>query len=197
MNVQQFHTTIDRLLELAVKKLPPEAQPCCSRCTTPHCCSEPAYCDDHEIDAMLGGLTQAQRTQVAVNTMRWIPKSLPFIKQERPNAFPYRLANIPCPFLGQDGRCMAYENRPMDCRMFIALGDPKDCAMPARIKQKYAEYGPLPNAFFEVQQAYMADNLPLEMDHIGAHLARKVLGLRSFTTVDHTLVEAAEETKIV
>lgn len=34
----------------------------------------------------------------------------------------------PCPFLASDGQCGIYQFRPMVCRTFHAVGDPKNCA---------------------------------------------------------------------
>jgi len=37
------------------------------------------------------------------------------------------LANIPCPLLGQDNLCAAYEARPFNCRTTLSVGDPYYC----------------------------------------------------------------------
>jgi Fe-S-cluster containining protein len=41
--------------------------------------------------------------------------------------FRYYLRGVPCPFLGSDGACGVYAERPMSCRMFFSLSDPSFC----------------------------------------------------------------------
>ena len=36
----------------------------------------------------------------------------------------------PCPFLGANGECTIYDSRPLNCRTFHTLDDPKYCATP-------------------------------------------------------------------
>lgn len=38
----------------------------------------------------------------------------------------WRVANIPCPLLN-DGKCMAWEARPIACRVALSQGDPDEC----------------------------------------------------------------------
>jgi Fe-S-cluster containining protein len=39
-------------------------------------------------------------------------------------------ADRACVFLGPEGNCRVYDNRPMVCRKWYILGDPKDCLVP-------------------------------------------------------------------
>lgn len=188
MNVNLFHSITDKFIAAAATRLPENLKPCCSKCLVPHCCSEPAYCDDKEADAMLESLHPKQLAEVEERTKAWLEKARPFLGEKQPNAFKYRLANIPCPLLDNDGRCMAYENRPFGCRMFLALGEPEDCAMPARKHQKFADY-PQPNAMTPYHSAYVEANCPVELDHIGAHFVRKLLEFPDFTTASHERYE--------
>lgn len=194
MTVYEYHTAIDIFIAAATGRASEENKPCCSRCTTPHCCSEPAYCDDHEADAMLESLNAHQLNEVAWRTQDWLAKARPFLGVNMPKAFPYRLANNPCPLLNKDGRCMAYEQRPFGCRMFLALGKPEDCAMPAREHQKFADF-PHPNGLTPYHGAYIDANCPIELDHIGAHLVRKLLSFPEFTTASHERYEMEPELK--
>lgn len=188
MTVFEYHTAIDEMLGHGLAKLPADMQPCCGRCTSPHCCSEAAYADAIEIDSMLEALTPEGRAHVEARTLKWraVFAASPEINNERSNAFEYRNINLPCPFL-KDGRCLGYERRPMDCRIFLALGDPEDCAMPNRRHQKYAEF-PHPSPLDEAMMQFAISN-GVELDHIGAHLVRKLLGDPEFTTASHQRIE--------
>lgn len=60
------------------------------------------------------------------------------------------LADVPCPLLGEDGRCLVYAHRPLVCRliglpMLTDLGETLENACPI-IGQfaGYAELGPVP-----------------------------------------------------
>lgn len=37
------------------------------------------------------------------------------------------LSLIPCPLLGEDKKCMAYDERPLACRTMVSVGDPYYC----------------------------------------------------------------------
>jgi Fe-S-cluster containining protein len=39
----------------------------------------------------------------------------------------WALSNIPCPLLGEDSLCLAYEARPFVCRITYSIGDPAEC----------------------------------------------------------------------
>lgn len=39
----------------------------------------------------------------------------------------YYLRNLPCPFLGEGGKCGVYDSRPISCRMFFSLSHPSLC----------------------------------------------------------------------
>lgn len=193
MTVFQYHTAIDLFLGIAISNAPPELKRCCDRCTNPHCCSEAAYCDGAEVDGMIEALTPEQKVNVEAAARRWkeVFSQSRLIDEEQPSAFAYRMLNLPCPFLIND-RCSAYEHRPADCRMFMALGDPNDCAMPARIHQKMVDF-PHPNPFDLTMQEFFSTQSVLELDHIGAHLVRKLLIDPEFTTGSHRRVEVVVE----
>lgn len=188
MTVFDYHTAIDKAIGQAMANTAADQQPCCKRCTNPHCCSEPAYADAREVDSMLDMLTPEQRSHVVNGTERWrsVFAVNRMMNDELPSAFPYRLLNLPCPFL-KDGRCLVYERRPFGCREFFALGNPEDCAMPARIYQKFAAF-PHPNRM-DMATFQFAANQIAELDHISGHLVRKLLGDSEFTTAAHQRFE--------
>lgn len=194
MTTYEFHTAIDEVLAKSLANLPPDQQPACYSCTNPHCCSEPAYCDQAEVEHMLKALTTEEQGHVIESTRQWqaIFSASDVTGEEEVSAFKYRLLNLPCPFL-KAGRCLTYARRPLACREFFALGNPEDCAMPARIHQKYASY-PKPHALDHLLTRYYHHRLKtvgwLEMDHIGAHLVRLLLNQPEFTTGAHRRVNA-------
>jgi len=191
MTVFDYHTAIDAALA-RVMAANADKPPCCKQCTSPHCCSEPAYADALEIEWMLEALTPEQLAHVEEGAAQWrgIFGASPMIKEEQTHAFRYRLLNLPCPFL-KDGRCLAYERRPLGCREFFAIGNPEDCAMPARMKQKYAAF-PHPNLMDGVVQKFFLANRRIDLDHISAHLVRKLLD-PEFTTGSHQRIEFTHE----
>lgn len=172
-----YNEFIDRLLEWMLAK--PEAiKPCCKGCTLASCCSEPAFADRRQVDHMIEGLTPEQIEEVKANLPAWLEATVEFRKQQRPNAFAYRLKKIPCPLL-KDGKCMAYERRPLDCRIFFATGSSADCELPARKHQKFADYPEATMAVFTdrwIHLGLMADG-EVVMDHIGVLLAERLMGL--------------------
>jgi Fe-S-cluster containining protein len=165
-----------RIMDLILSNGGPKLKECCNRCTKSHCCEELACADEAEIAVMLGALTEEEALRVKERTIKWkaVMEASGLLKQERPEALEYRALNLPCPLL-ENGRCMAYEHRPGDCRMYFALGNPDGCAMPARAHQLYADFergGPIDQAMVH----YGIRKGEVHLDHIGAHLIR-LLGI--------------------
>lgn len=176
-HTEELHTAGDHMLYNAgVHRIA-----CCSKCTTPHCCDEPAYGDQREVRGMLASLTDEQREYVKEKTRVWFDKAMAsgLLFHDLPNAFQWRLHGMTCPFL-RDGRCLAYARRPHGCRMFFAVGNPDDCAMPQRKHQKIADFkGPavdeILGTYFE---AASRERGGIDSDHIGVHLSFELLNVR-------------------
>lgn len=132
----QHHAAVDATLiqALAGAKL----TPCCAKgCYA--CCFESVYSTRAEVRYILNGMTGAALCELKPRLRQWLEQAKPILGLKMPNALTYRAQNIPCPFL-KGGLCSIYERRPHGCRVFLALGQPKDCDLPARQHQKFAEF---------------------------------------------------------
>jgi Fe-S-cluster containining protein len=176
MTPAQFNTRTDSIMAYLLG-LPGALKPCCSKGCS-HCCYEPAYSDSRQIDHIIEGMSADQIEYVKVQLSAWLEATKEIRKIQRPGAHEYRDLVIPCPLL-RNGLCSAYERRPVDCRIWFAIGHPDDCAMPARKHQKFADY-PMETKteiiwpFFE---AGIEVNGEVHLDHIGVLLAERLLGI--------------------
>lgn len=151
---------------------------CCHECNFSYCCNEPAYADRRQIDHIIAGLTPEQIEEVKAKLPAWLEATAQARTEHRPHAHAYRELNAACPLL-KDGRCSAYDRRPLDCRIWFATGKPEGCAMPARKKQGIAEYPDHVMAL--LCNDWVLDGMEQDgevvMDHIGVLLAERLLGL--------------------
>lgn len=172
MNALKFHQATDFLLAQALRQN--SIKTCCDACLYSYCCSEPAYADIAEVELMLGSLTEEERERVAEHAREWLAKvqDSPLLEDNLPQALPWRLLNASCPFL-ENGRCMAYQHRPMGCRTWLAKSNPENCAMPARKHQKFLGFGA---NFHEYLHQLCPPDGVINMDHIGIHLVNLLLG---------------------
>ncbi len=173
---EDYNGFIDGLLKTILAK-PGAIKPCCTK-GCHFCCYEPAYADRRQVDHMIAGLSPEQIEEVKAKLPAWLEATEKLRTERRPSAFAYRLTNTPCPLL-KDGLCMAYERRPLDCRIFLATGNPQDCDMPARKHQKFAAFSDEAMAFMCDQwvRAGAAEDGEIVMDHIGVLLAERLLGM--------------------
>lgn len=183
MTASEFLAEVDSIVAGSVAQS--KFKPCCSKgCST--CCSEPLMACDTEVDHMLDGLTEEHRARVTEKTKAWVEKAKPFFNAETRdgliNSYPYLEADIPCPFL-EGSLCSVYERRPMGCRTYMAMGDPANCKMPMRQKQLISEFDfghPKWTILFYKRTLSIKR---FDMDHLGTHLARKLLGEDHQTSV--------------
>lgn len=178
MSVQQFHEAIDRLIDSTGVK----EQSCCKTCTLATCCNEPVYVGKDEVQWMLDSLTPEQIEEVKDRAREWSVKAVGtgMLEHHQPSAYVWLTYKIPCPFL-KDRKCIAYDRRPMSCRMWFARDTPENCDMPGRVDQKHASIPPDANkhglASMEYFQARIDDGT-LHMDHLGVILCELLLGLK-------------------
>lgn len=167
----KLHQATDTLVAMA------EAQGkldhCCKGCTLAHCCMEAAYADSNEVAYALetpGLDKEALKPRIRA----WLDKVVPsgLLKEDMPDAIAWRKLNAPCPLL-VDNRCSVYERRPFSCRMFYAHGKPENCAMPARISQKFAGF-PI-ELHAQIAGPYFGSLKRFAMDNVGVLLAELVL----------------------
>jgi Fe-S-cluster containining protein len=147
-------------------------QAACHRCHACWCCYEPTYVDEREVDYMLEALTPEQIDEVTKSTAQWLQRALPLLPQDQPSALVWRCLEAPCPFL-KDGRCMVYARRPFSCRTFFALNDPDNCKMPARARQLFTKFGDV--QIYKLSRPFILAADEVNLDHLGAFLARKLL----------------------
>ncbi|WP_368073434.1 YkgJ family cysteine cluster protein [Ralstonia sp. NFACC01] len=77
----------------------------------------------------------------------------------------------PCPFLTDAGACGIYEHRPVVCRIYHALGDPKNC-LPGRSQIQYGAPPKYGNDIFA--------NLVRWVHHVTAHANGTCKDIRNF-----------------
>lgn len=175
MTATEFIREIDSLTARTLNGS--EFKPCCSMGCS-HCCSEPLYAEDAEVDHMLESLTKEQRQRVKSRTETWLQLAAPFFigtaYKGLADAFAYRDANIKCPFL-ENNLCMVYERRPMGCRTFFATGNPDHCKMPDRRQQKIAEFDFNHPAWLQLFSQLSEGRDRFLMEHVGLLLADKLL----------------------
>lgn len=169
--VTKLHQATDTMVAMA--EASGKLDHCCKSCTLAHCCSEPAYLDADEVQHALetpGLDMEALKRRVQA----WLDKVVPsgLLNQEMPDAIEWRKLNAPCPFL-VDNRCSVYERRPFSCRMFFAHGKAENCAMPMRVKQKFAGFPIELDA--QICGPYFASKKFIQMDNIGVLLAEILL----------------------
>jgi Fe-S-cluster containining protein len=186
MTTKEWMSEIDRLTKEEIETS--AFKPCCSKGCS-HCCDEPLYVDSVEVDYMLEGLDANQLARIKERTAEWLQKVQPFLSEEPGgdgliDAFPYRDAKITCPLL-ENNECMVYERRPMGCRMFFATGNPDDCRMPMRRRQRIAHISMEQPQWRGLFSRWFSDRKPGDtiMDHLGVLLANKLLGLKIKSSV--------------
>lgn len=180
--VESAYGFLEQHLPRALKQSADAGKPvtCCEGCSA--CCSEPAYATRDEIEAMLETLTDEQRAEVAVATQTWLfrVQNNPIIRalfreDPLPDAVLYRHLRLPCPFL-KNHRCIAYERRPVTCRLFMVSGPRAACEdLSRRGKQEFVLTPDLQTVAIGVLTIGL-DNY--HYDHIGVILAEILLGIK-------------------
>lgn len=173
MKTTEFLEEVDAMLAKAKAANPEFNPPCREGCC--HCCYEPAYATNHEIDDILSTMTEPEKDRLSERVRAWVDKVRGLLGQRLPNAIPYRRLNAPCPML-VDGRCSVYALRPFGCRIFFAKEKAENCAMPARKHQQFVFFSP--DVFADAVGAMLVRNQGVVSDHIGVLLAERLLGLK-------------------
>lgn len=179
MTTSEFLGYLDKAVAAAINNSPDK--PCCSK-GCHHCCDEPLYVDKREMEHMLEGYPAEKLEGLKQRLLVWLEKAKPLLTVSPDprtgllDAFAWRDAKITCPFL-EGGLCSVYERRPMGCRMFLALGNPDNCAMPMRKKQLIAEHDWSWPGWKTLMEAWLGSTDMLTMDHLGVMMAKQLLGL--------------------
>lgn len=180
MTVKEFHDSIDRMLAA----IPELKQSCCHTCTLATCCNEPVYVGPDEVQWMLDSLTPDQLDYVRDKAAEWSVKAVGtgMLKEDMPDDFAYRWLphKITCPFL-KDRRCIAYERRPMACRVWFVKDTPENCDMPNRRHQRIADIPPDANEHGLASLDYFDAhhlNGTVRVDHLGVILVELLFGIK-------------------
>lgn len=173
--VAENHRRCDAFVELCFRQ-PQNAKHCCTKgCHA--CCSEQLYVSEAEADHILEALTAEQKAEVIERLNVWIQKVTPVLPKGELFSDEYRKLDAPCPLL-KNGLCMVYSRRPMGCRTFFALGNPKDCDLPNRAHQKFSKFSD--DLFLNMGIPAMVGGRLL-LDHLGVLFAERLLGLKLFS----------------
>lgn len=191
MTVKEFHTCIDK--QIAASGVTKSS--CCATCTLATCCHEPVFVGKDEVQWMLDSLTDDQREYVKEMAMEWSVKAVGtgLLNENAPNDLAYRWLphKIPCPFL-KDKKCIAYERRPMSCRMWFARDTPENCDMPGRVHQRFAELPPRDNPeAMNYFKSRLRDGT-FHMDQLGVILCELLLGIK-IPSASKIIVENMDE----
>lgn len=153
--------------------------PCHAGCN--HCCQEALLVIEQEVDWILDKFTPQQIEELKPRVQQWLIKAQPGLHWDNGKKFgiKWRFLQNMCPLL-KDGKCMAYDRRPIGCHTFFAHKDPDKCAWPHRTKQYFADFQSedgSPSALDHIQAEFVATQDMVYSDHLGVMLARKLLGL--------------------
>lgn len=140
------------------------------------CCSEALYVVADEAKLAIKSIPAEELAGVTERTRTWLDRARTskMLEARIPHVFAYRSAQLVCPLL-KDGLCLIYANRPLGCRGHNAINDPKLCDnIKDRLTQKFVNAIELINEARDTM--LLGSKRPVEGDHLGVFLARKLLG---------------------
>lgn len=135
--MQWFDSTLAGIIEGQARKGEPINITCGKGCFA--CCDEPLKVLEAEVDLILADLTADEKEALKVRVAAWLYQAVKVHKLssttandmitangQKINAFQYRAMKLTCPLL-KDGLCSVYANRPLSCRMHMAIGPRVNC----------------------------------------------------------------------
>lgn len=174
-----FYSFVGDVLRIATAK--PENKPTCSKGCF-QCCREPTYARRSEIRYILESMDGMAKAALTTKVEAWLASFLErgFDKTITPSTarsvFPYRAAYLWCPLLATDGTCSVYDRRPLECRLHLVNGDPKDCATDeGRDRQRYLHSAELIELLMQKNMSMMPEGEDA-YDHLGIILAEELFG---------------------
>ena len=190
MTVQEFHKVAESIIDKTLVR----QESCCSTCTLATCCHETVYVGKDEVEWMLASMTPEQLDYIKDKTAEWSVKAVGtgMLKEKAPSAYKWITHKIACPFL-KDRKCMAYERRPMSCRMWFAKDTPENCDMPGRLKQQHAVFPPTRGDGIAAYFAQRTTDGTLHMDHLGAILSEILFNIDLHTGAKITVHNMEEQ----
>lgn len=151
-----------------------------------HCCREPVYAAELEVEYMLAGVPAASLPGLKLRVQQWWDGFHAHGLEKRPRTpqkgdcshlLGYRSAMLWCPML-VDGLCTAYARRPINCRTHLAIGPAWQCENDAARPHQIYAIASDPRAYL-VAMGHMAngaDRVHCRWDHLGILLGRLLLG---------------------
>lgn len=189
-HIAELHRFCDLQMRVLSRKTTVDGRPptCGANCSA--CCYEPVYCSTAELHHALGRLTPQQRKDVKSRTETWLGKVVPsgLLDDNLPNVFSWRALRAPCPFL-ENHRCMIYEDRPMSCRLHLAIGPREKCfSEEGRRTQIFAHS---PDVIARCSVVLVQRHGKIDMDNLGVTLA-DILLHQKIPSASHRIHTRAE-----
>lgn len=185
-----FDRSLEKIKEIQSQKGQPVQFTCTKGCFA--CCDEPLKVLEGEVDLILADMTTEEKEALKPRVLAWMDiakanRLRSDVQQGKPdinangkviNAFGYRALKLTCPLL-KDGVCTVYENRPLGCRLHLAVGPRIKCEdLTQRPEQKFMTCPELDSAVLNnmLRAHALAGYKMVGVTHLGYFLAAK-LGL--------------------
>jgi Fe-S-cluster containining protein len=183
-----FDDTLARIVEHQKQHGQPIQFTCHKGCFA--CCDEPLKVLEGEVDLILADMTAEEKEALKPRVLAWvnaaqanrleitteIGKRDLAANGKTINAFGYRALKLTCPLL-KDGVCTVYANRPLGCRMHLAVGPRLNCDdVSRRPEQTFMTCPELDDAVMKnVMRAHVdAGYREVGVTHLGYFLAAKL-----------------------
>jgi Fe-S-cluster containining protein len=186
---QWFDESLAKIVEMQKQKGEPINITCGKGCFS--CCDEPLKVLEGEVDLILADMTDEEKEALKVRVTAWLYRAVQVHRLssvttndmitangQKINAFQYRAMKLTCPLL-KDGLCSVYANRPLSCRMHLAVGPRVNCEdLALRPTQKFVTIKELDEATTHnlIHAHVKAGYEQIGVSHLGYFLAMK-LGL--------------------
>jgi Fe-S-cluster containining protein len=185
-----FDETLTRILQHQKQRGQSIQFTCSKGCFA--CCDEPLKVLEGEVDLILADMTPEEKEAIKPRVQAWVnaataSKLQPTTEMGKHdltvngkviNAFQYRALKLTCPLL-KDGVCSVYANRPLGCRMHLAVGPRIKCEdLAQRPEQRFMTSPELDEAVIKnlISAHVLAGYTEIGVSHLGYFLACK-LGL--------------------
>lgn len=128
---QQMQKVRLQVIHDSVPPLPPDKIPPCDTCKTVACCTaflveitdleyESGYYGEHAIKIEAEAAKQLKSRGLLLTRY-----TDPVGNEDTPQYYLEGRTGTPCPFLQDDNRCGIYEHRPLTCRSYTCIDDPR------------------------------------------------------------------------
>lgn len=187
-DVRSIHALADRLAEEIVR-LSSRTPVCCRGCSS--CCREAAYVVSKEAVHAVSSIPPGDLAWVKARSKDWFDRfnAAGLSSFDEPHVSEYRRHQLECPLL-KGGICLVYHNRPVCCRLHIAIGPRERCDQDGlRLTQEFVTS---PEAAAFIGQSFLKPKWlrkGVTFDHLGLFLAQYLLGLKAKSRSRVTIYE--------